>query len=249
MLNVVSFTLNIIDQYGIWLYVACLLGILYYARSFGLARKEQANTVFTIEKEVAAHKGGRALSGIGSMLGIMVVITALRYYVVPLVNLDALAQPTSTLDLVGPTRRLLTETPLEPTPRPPTATPRPRPTRPLINTQSPPTPTPVPTASCPDPNVRITWPGMNAQISGRTAIHGTAQLDRFQFYKVECGQGEEPTAWHVIHDVHRMEVVDGVLEEFNTTTLPNGVYWLQLTVVDQTGNFPPPCQVRVIIQN
>ena len=90
---------------------------------------------------------------------------------------------------------------------------------------------------------------MNAQLSGRVAIYGTAAHGAFQFYKVEFGQGEDPSSWHVIHDVHRNQVSGGALEEFDTTAVPNGVYWLQLTVVDQSGNFPPPCRVRVVVQN
>ncbi len=90
---------------------------------------------------------------------------------------------------------------------------------------------------------------MGAQVSGRVIIQGTAAHDHFQFYKVELGQGEEPTAWHVISDIHEAPVTNGVLDEFDTPAVPNGVYWLQLTVVDQMGNFPQPCRVRVIIEN
>jgi len=52
-----------------------------------------------------------------------------------------------------------------------------------------------------------------------------------------------------VNTIHRSPVLGGQLEELDTTALPNGVYWLQLTVVDQTGNFPPPCRVRIVIQN
>ena len=86
-------------------------------------------------------------------------------------------------------------------------------------------------------------------MSGVVIIHGTATHGRFQFYKVEIGRGEEPTAWHVVSDIHEAPVINGVLDEFETTAVPDGVYCLQLTVVDQTGNFPPPCRVRLIIQN
>ena len=44
-------------------------------------------------------------------------------------------------------------------------------------------------------------------------------------------------------------ITDTVLSLWATKTVPNGVYWLQLTVVDNTGNFGTPCQVRVNITN
>lgn len=253
MLNVLSYLLNLIDTQVIWLYAACLVVILLYIRSYVIARRDQQNSVFTIEKEVAAHRQGRAMSGIGALLGIIVVITALKYYVVPSVDLSAIAEPTPTLTLSVPTR-VATETPTS-MPTPPQATPT-NTVRPLRSPR--PTETPEPTTSataalaspyCPDPNMRITMPRMNAVISGRVAIHGTAKHEAFQFYKLEYGRGEKPASWHGINDIHKTPVTNGVLEEFDTTALPNGVYWLQLTVVDQSGNFPAPCQVRVVVQN
>ena len=246
MLNILGFALNIIDEYALWLYVACLLAILVYIRSFAVARKDRENTIFTIEKEVAAHREGRAMTRIGTVLGVVMVVTALKYYVMPSIDLATLLAPTPTLTLSVPTVVPPTQTP---TPVTPTATSRPRPTVRRVETVAPPTPTRVPAAACPDENVCITLPGMNASISGRVAIQGTANHDRFQFYKVEYGQGEKPTSWHVINDVHTSPVLNGLLEEFDTVSFPDGVYWLRLTVVDETGNFPPPCRVRVLIQN
>jgi hypothetical protein len=90
---------------------------------------------------------------------------------------------------------------------------------------------------------------MGATVSGMVSIMGTADHPQFQFYKVEFSKGEQPGAWHVINDVRYSPVHGGVLVQLNTAVLPNGVYWVQLVVVDQSGNFPPPCQVRIVIQN
>lgn len=252
MLHIITLLFNAIDRYSIWLYGLCLLLILYYVRGLALARSERSNTIFTIEREVAAHKEGRALSGIGVMLGLAVIITGFKYYVVPNVDIKTIADPTPTLSIIVPTRQEATPTPgatVEPT-APAATQPTAAPTAEPTDTPAPPTATqPPPPAACPDPNNRITSPGMNAQLSGRVAIYGTAAHGAFQFYKVEFGQGEDPSSWHVIHDVHRNQVSGGALEEFDTTAVPNGVYWLQLTVVDQSGNFPPPCRVRVVVQN
>lgn len=258
MLNLLSFALELINERTIWLYAACLLVVLFYVRAFLRARGERDNTVFTIEKEVAAHREGRAMSAIGLVFGVAVVITAVKFYLVPTVDLEALApRPTPTLTLPLPTRVLATMTPTSPaatnTPAPTSAVARPEPTRAPLPTLPPPTVAPAPVAAapaaCSNPSVQITSPGMNATLSGRVAVSGIASGGNFQFYKVEYGQGEQPGSWHVISDVHRSPVGGGVLEEFDTRILPNGVYWLQLTVVDKTGNFTNPCRVRVVIQN
>jgi hypothetical protein len=252
VLNIVSFLLNLINQHFIWLYAACLLIILFYARSYSLAHKERENTIFTIEKEVAAHKEGQAMSGIGIMLGIAVVITVLRFYLVPSLDLTAIAGPTPTFTLPLPTRMVIlpTATPTL-TPAVPTATLRPSPTPPQTQTAFPVTITPVapPAPACGDANVRITAPGVNLVAAGRVVIQGTANHARFQFYKVEYALGEQPGPWNVIHDIHRAPVVNGWLEELDVSNLPNGPCWIQLTVVDQSGNFPSPCRVRILIQH
>ena len=253
MLSVLGFLFNLINQWVIWLYVACLVIIIFYIRAYVTAHRDQENSVFTVEKEVAAHKQGRAMSGIGAVLGIMLVITVVKFYVVPSVDLSAVVEFTPTVTLPVPTR-VATSTPtLLPTPIQPTPTNTPRPIRSPLPSD---TPEPATTVTiqtsplqCPEPNMRIASPRMNAVVSGRVAIRGTASHARFQFYKMEYGQGEKPTSWHGINDIHKVPVTNGVQEELDTKALPNGVYWLQLTVVDQSGNFPPPCQVRVIVQN
>jgi hypothetical protein len=254
VLNIVSFLLNLIDQYVFWLYVVLAFFILFHLRSYLLAHSDRVNTVFSIEKEVAAHREGRAMSAIGVVLASAAILTAVKFYIVPTMDLEEWVEPTPTrvMQLQIPPREEATATPTpEETPEP-TATPRPRPTTApeiLITPTTVPTPPPAPPAQCPDANVRITAPGMGAVVSGSVDVMGTANHGSFQFYKVEFSQGEVPSAWHVVHDIQRAPVIGGRLISFDSRAVPNGVYWLQLTVVDATGNFPPPCRVRIIVQN
>ena len=247
MLNILAFLLGLVDQHVAWFYVTCLLLILLCVRTYLLAHQSRMNTIFTIEREVATHNEGRAMTNIGSVLVVVIVITAIKYYLIPSIDVQSLVMPTPTITLLIPTN--------EPTPTissesaTATHTPRPRRTlRPVI-TVAPPTSTPLPAPQCPDPNVRIASPPMGAVLSGRVVIQGTANHARFQFFKVELAQGAEPASWGVLNRTHLNPVIGGVLEQFDTTTVPNGLYWLQLVVVDQSGNFPPPCQVRVIVRN
>lgn len=252
MLNILAFILDLVDQHVIWFYIAALLIILLNVRAYALARRERENTIFTVEKEVAAHKEGRAMSSVGAVLGIAVLVTLVKFYVVPSADLQAIiVQPSPTMTLFIPTREFATATPtavLEtPTPIPSV----------VATVAKPATPTkPAVTAtvaavapSCPNPGVCITSPGNRARVSGRVAIRGTASIDDFQFYKVEYSMGDQPGSWNVVGDIVHQSVSNGVLRELDTMTLPNGSCWIQLTVVDRTGNFPTPLRVRVTIEN
>ena len=257
MLDVLSQLIALIDQHVIWLYVACGLAILWYVRSFIQARQDRSITTFPIEKEIAVHREGRAITGVGMMLGVAVLVTAVKFYLLPTVDLSQFEEPTPTHTLPIPSVVAMVTpmpTPEETTPEPTSAAapppPQATPTQAPTPTPDEPTATPPPPpAPCPDPNVRITSPGMNAGVSGWVGIHGTANHAQFQFYKVEYGIGENPGNWNTIGDVQYSAVGGGQLAGIDTGMLPNGPAWFRLTVVDQTGNFPPPCSVRVSIQN
>jgi LysM repeat protein len=99
--------------------------------------------------------------------------------------------------------------------------------------------------NCDDPLRRMVNIAPDSTLRGTFAIIGTAQHEDFQFYKIEI-RADGSDLWQNI--VTRSTPVDsGVLATFNTALLPSGLYWLRLTVVDKTGNFPPPCEVRVIL--
>jgi LysM repeat protein len=115
----------------------------------------------------------------------------------------------------------------------------------------PPWPTPVPPAPLCINEVMITYPQVNQVLNspGTFDILGTASISNQWFYKLEYGVGEMPSAWSVIGDLHYEPVVSGILATWNTGALPEGVYILRLTAVDITGNFPQPCDVRLIIDH
>ncbi|MEZ4708981.1 MAG: helix-turn-helix domain-containing protein [Caldilineaceae bacterium] len=142
-----------------------------------------------------------------------------------------------------------------PTP-PPIVLPTDTPTLPPLPTDTavPPTPIPVPTdtpeavaaaAVCPDQRAMITSPGVNQTIAGVVQVNGTASHENFQYYKLEYLAGGA----YNYFDGANNPVVGGRLGVLDTTSLPNGAYTLRIVVVDNTGNFPPPCEVPVIIQN
>jgi cytoskeletal protein RodZ len=147
-----------------------------------------------------------------------------------------------------------TNTP-EPTPLPtntleplPTATPEPPPTN---------TPEPTPTAAppavvaavCADSRLAFANPGVGQVLSGVVSITGRAAHENPDYYKLEYATGANAEGGYVYFDGNKGQVDGGILGTLNTTALPNGEYTLQLTMVDLTGNFPPPCRVSIVIQN
>jgi len=84
---------------------------------------------------------------------------------------------------------------------------------------------------------QITAPAANAQLSGVVTVTGTASAANFQFYKLEFGQGANPTQMSVIGSLQKAPVTGGTLGTWDVTKLPAGAYTLRLTVVDNTGNF------------
>ena len=251
MLNVLTFVVEIVQQYIYWVYIICGAVILWNVRRYLLARNDRKNTIFPVEREVAAHREGQAMSVIGAMLAVCVVSLALRQFVLPTVDINELVQPTPTVTLAMPT---LQPTPTAPPTEAPTATPRSTPTRqPAPTAQMPAslatnTP-PPPASSCPDPNTCIASPRNGATVSGSVTITGTANHAQFQFYKIELGIGADPTSWSSIGEVVRRPVDGGTLGVFNSQAVPNGVYALRLVVVDNTGNYPPPYEVVINVEN
>jgi len=197
--------------------------------------------MFALEREAAASRGYRS----AVMIVILLAVGGIIYYASSVLGpqVEAAPEPTPT-----PTALLMptpTPSPGVPTETPsPTATRRPPPPRPTSIPEVTPTPEVV-APNCPNPQARLTYPGMNAVLSGAVQIFGSANIPDFDYYKFEFRQAGSPEwAWLQSHDT---PVADGLLGVWDTTALPAGTYGFRLVVVDKTGNHPPPCEVTVTI--
>lgn len=82
----------------------------------------------------------------------------------------------------------------------------------------------------------IISPRDNAVIAGTVAIQGTAAHG--EFWKYELYYSPMATQeWVFIGQVHETPVVNGQLEIWYTTTVPDGAYQLRLRVVRRDGNY------------
>jgi hypothetical protein len=237
-----------VEEYWLWLYGVCALGLLACARGIWIARRHRKRTIFKLERETADSQEARAVSILFLFLGIAIAVTAVRFYVSPtLAALPPTPTPTATtVFFTEPPTRVVSPT-ITPTPAPPTATRPPATATRAATSALAPSPTPAPAVQCPAPGVCIRYPSNGMALSGVVEIRGTAAIERFQFYKIEYGQGENPPSWNSLGDIRREAVANGPLASWNTAGFPPGLYKLRLTVVDITGNFAPPHEIRVTI--
>lgn len=155
---------------------------------------------------------------------------------------------------VTPTISLATVAPATPTVAPATTTTPPAVTStPTVTATVTPTPTKVVFVApqCSSPGSVITAPGVNQVVSGTVSIRGAAEDTNFDYYKLEyaVGANASEAAEYRYFAGGATPVSSGLLGTFDTRAFPNRAYTLRLTVVDKTGNFPPPCQVTVLVQN
>jgi hypothetical protein len=96
----------------------------------------------------------------------------------------------------------------------------------------------------------ITAPQNNAIVRGSVPIQGSAIHPQFQFYKVEFAH--EPITgdnWTIIGAIREQPIVDGQLEVWDTTQVPDGSYSLRLRVVRLDGNYSEYTVGQVVVAN
>lgn len=72
-------------------------------------------------------------------------------------------------------------------------------------------------------------PTTGAAVRGLVEIRGSASGKAFASFRVEYGEGLNPTSWKAIGGVHTAPVENGVLERWDTRSL-NGLYKLRITL-------------------
>lgn len=83
-----------------------------------------------------------------------------------------------------------------------------------------------------NPEVRIDSPGMLDQVMGEVAIRGSASGAGFESYRLQAGEGINPSGWILITEETTRQVENNTLGAWDTTGL-NGLYAVQLIVLRQ----------------
>lgn len=147
----------------------------------------------------------------------------------------------------------------EPTNTPqPQATPTEKSVQPTQKPTAPPTATAVPTtrasataAQCAaqaDSGGQILSPLNRATVSGVVSVYGNVTYSNFKYYELQHKpQGKDAEYKFLFQG--ESEIANNLLGNFDSTMLPNGWTNLRLRIVDQTGNYPPDCEISVLIAN
>ena len=255
---------QLLAAYAPYVYLVCGLVALYQLYRLWQVRADRRQAVFTLERDRAV----RELSGIFTvavfLLAIMGVTYAASRAMPESTAVAPMQTPAPTLPPEFSLQIIPTNTPLAATPTATaTATQTPVPTAaPLepaaeatltaeatAEPTAPPPPVIAAPASCPDERSVITSPANGSTVSGVFNIQGTATHEIFSYYKVEFAPGANAEGGFTYLADGRGPVFDGALANVDTRSLGNGPWTFQLTVVDQTGNFPNPCRVTVNVQN
>ncbi len=96
--------------------------------------------------------------------------------------------------------------------------------------------------------VAIMSPTPYQYVHGGVIITGNAMIDNFALYRLEYGQGLNPTSWSQLGGDHNNQVDHGPLEFWDTANVPEGLYTLQLTAVRHDQTFQQAA-VQVTVDN
>lgn len=88
-------------------------------------------------------------------------------------------------------------------------------------------------APSPNPQVQFTRPALFAYASGTLDLQGTASGPGFRSYSLQVGQGINPQSWLQIGSEQSTPIEEGLLGQWDTTQVPDGLYAVRLLVVRQ----------------
>jgi len=98
-----------------------------------------------------------------------------------------------------------------------------------------------------DPNVRIDSPVMLDHVNGILKITGQASGPEFRSYRLQAGEGINPSGWRVIQEESKNPVINDTLGIWDTSEL-NGLYAIQLIVLKENQSVDT-ATIQVTIDN
>jgi hypothetical protein len=220
-----------LGTYEVLIYIVLAIGGIFTLRWLWWSWSEWRQAVYSLEKEFALRRLGRAIASLtlilvlfcGELMTASFIIPSLpASFFIATPTLDLLATPTGTISAELATQIALT-------------------------------PRPVPTIlggeGCLPESLQISSPRPGTEISGIVEIQGTADIPNFGFYKYEVAPLNSDT-WATI-SAGREVVVNNLLGEWDTTALTPGDYQLRLVVTDNQGQSLSPCiiPIRVVPQS
>lgn len=211
------------------IYILLAIGGLFAFRRMWYSWREWRDSVYGLEREFALRRLGQATAAAFFILALIFVEFFIATFIAPsLPATDILATPTLDL-LLTPQETLSPEQATQAALSPATQA------------------VPSGMSGCIPDQIMITAPEPGGEVSGTVEITGTANVPNFGFYKYEVTPRGSQN-WATISAV-RDPMVNGVLGQWNTTSLTNGDYFLRLVITDNVGVALEPCVIAVRVAN
>jgi hypothetical protein len=211
--------------YSPLIYILLAIMGLYAFRRMWRAWREWRDAVYSLEREFALNRLGRATAFGFLVLLLFFAEFYISTFVVPSLpaadimvtpTLDLLATPVGTLPADG-------VVPLE---------------TPSVQSGM---------QGCVADEIMLTAPEPGDLINGTVTLTGTANVPNFGFYKYEIAP-VGTNNWTTIA-AGSSPVREGELGKWDTTALANGDYFLQLVIIDNVGKTLEPCVIAVRVAN
>ena len=211
--------------YGPLIYILLAIMALYAFRRMWRAWREWRDAVYSLEREFALNRLGRATA-----IGLLVLLLFfgefyIATFIVPSLpafdvmvtpTLDLLATPVGTTSLDGPVQ---IETP-------------------AVQSGM---------RGCIPGEIMLTSPRPGEEIKGTVELMGTVDIPNFGFYKYEFAP-VGTSNWVTISAGAETQKEES-LGFWDTTTLVNGDYFLQLVIIDNVGQTIEPCVIAIRVIN
>lgn len=212
------------------IYIALAIWGLFLLRAMFRHWSEWRNSVYGLEREFALRRLVRS-TAIGLLvLGFIFAEFFIATFVVPsLPALDALSTPTLNL-LVTPAGTLSPEEATQAALTP-------------VGQE----PAPSGMSGCIPDQIMIDSPAPGERLTGTVTLSGTASIPNFGFYKYEVSSMGS-NQWATI-SAGDLPVNESRLGDWDTSTLANGDYFLQLVIIDNAGTTLEPCVIAVRVEN
>lgn len=220
---------RLLAAYEPLIYIGLAVWGLFVARNMFRSWIEWRNSVYSLEREFALRRLVRATILGFFVLGFVFSEFFVATFIVPTLPVSDVL-PTPTLDLlVTPANTL-----------PPDAA-----TQAALNPTAQSAPSGM--SGCNPEQIMLTAPEPGAVVSGIIELTGTAKIPNFGFYKYEISPMGS-NIWATI-SAGDQPVTNGSLGPWDTTTLANGDYFLQLVLIDNAGITLEPCVIAVRVEN
>ncbi len=214
-----------LSTYEVLIYMLLAVGGLFAGRWLWRSWNEWRQSVYSLEKEFALRRMGRAVASLtlvlilacGELVTASLIVPSLpAAFFLSTPTMDLLATPTGTISAELATQIALT--------------PRPVPT--LEGAQG-----------CQPGKLMLTSPKAGTEIRGTVDIQGTVDIPNFGFYKYEVApiNSEE---WSTISAGREVKINES-LGQWDTTAVTPGDYQLRLVVTDNQGLALPACIIPI----